>query len=144
MLMTRRSPRGVRPRVRISASSTWASNSGRKASMDAWCREGFVGGKSPGRRGGARLDGPRPGCSSPATRRPARAGVAGDGHAHAEPGRTSEMKVGFIGTGSMGRPMLRNLVTKGFPVVAYDVQPAALEAAAGLGATPAGSAAAAA
>jgi 3-hydroxyisobutyrate dehydrogenase len=54
------------------------------------------------------------------------------------------MKVGFIGTGSMGRPMLRNLVAKGFAVVAYDVQPAALEAAARLGATPADSAAAAA
>ena len=54
------------------------------------------------------------------------------------------MKVGFIGTGSMGRPMLRNLVTKGFPVVAYDVQPAALEEATRLGATPAGSAATAA
>jgi 3-hydroxyisobutyrate dehydrogenase len=54
------------------------------------------------------------------------------------------MKVGFIGTGSMGRPMLRNLVTKGFPVVAYDVQPAALEAAVRLGARPAASAAAAA
>ena len=54
------------------------------------------------------------------------------------------MKVGFIGTGSMGQPMLRNLVTKGFDVVAYDVQPAALAAAARLGATPAGSAAAAA
>jgi 3-hydroxyisobutyrate dehydrogenase len=54
------------------------------------------------------------------------------------------MKVGFIGTGSMGQPMLRNLVAKGFAVVAYDVQPAALEAAARLGATPAGSAAAAA
>ena len=54
------------------------------------------------------------------------------------------MKVGFIGTGSMGQPMLRNLVTKGFAVVAYDVQPAALEAAVRLGATPAGSVAAAA
>jgi 3-hydroxyisobutyrate dehydrogenase len=40
--------------------------------------------------------------------------------------------------------MLRNLVTKGFAVLAYDVQPAALEGAARLGATPAGSAAAAA
>jgi 3-hydroxyisobutyrate dehydrogenase len=54
------------------------------------------------------------------------------------------MKVGFIGTGSMGRPMLRNLVTKGFVVVAYDVQPAALEAAVELGARPAASTAAAA
>src|SRR5262245_56898725 len=45
------------------------------------------------------------------------------------------MKVGFIGTGSMGRPMLRNLMAKGFSVVAYDVQAAALEAATRLGAS---------
>jgi 3-hydroxyisobutyrate dehydrogenase-like beta-hydroxyacid dehydrogenase len=53
------------------------------------------------------------------------------------------MTVAFIGTGSMGRPMLRNLVTKGFLVVAYDVAPQALDAAARLGAAPAESAAAA-
>ena len=52
------------------------------------------------------------------------------------------MKVGFIGTGAMGRPMARNLVQKGFAVVAYDADPAALAAAAGLGARTAGSAAA--
>ena len=50
------------------------------------------------------------------------------------------MKVGFIGTGTMGQPMLANLVKKGFEVVAFDVVPAALEAAARLGAGPAGSA----
>jgi 3-hydroxyisobutyrate dehydrogenase len=49
------------------------------------------------------------------------------------------MKVGFIGTGTMGQPMLANLVKKGFEVVAYDVVPAALDAAARLGAAPAGS-----
>jgi 3-hydroxyisobutyrate dehydrogenase len=49
------------------------------------------------------------------------------------------MKVGFIGTGTMGQPMLANLVKKGFQVVAYDVVPAALDAAAKLGAAPAGS-----
>jgi 3-hydroxyisobutyrate dehydrogenase len=49
------------------------------------------------------------------------------------------MKVGFIGTGAMGQPMLANLVKKGFQVVAYDVVPAALDAAAKLGAAPAGS-----
>jgi 3-hydroxyisobutyrate dehydrogenase len=52
------------------------------------------------------------------------------------------MKVGFIGTGAMGRPMARNLVTKGFAVVAYDVEPAALAAARMLGARTAASAAA--
>jgi 3-hydroxyisobutyrate dehydrogenase len=51
------------------------------------------------------------------------------------------MKVGFVGTGTMGRPMVGNLVTKSFAVVAYDVVPAALEAAAKLGAAKAVSAA---
>jgi 3-hydroxyisobutyrate dehydrogenase len=50
--------------------------------------------------------------------------------------------IGFIGTGTMGRPMLRNLVTKGFGVVAYDRAPAALAAAVELGARPATSSAA--
>jgi len=49
------------------------------------------------------------------------------------------MKVGFIGTGTMGQPMLANLVKKGFAVVAYDVVPVALDAAARLGAARAGS-----
>jgi 3-hydroxyisobutyrate dehydrogenase len=49
------------------------------------------------------------------------------------------MKVGFIGTGAMGQPMLANLVKRGFQVVAYDVVPAALDAAAKLGAARAGS-----
>ena len=49
------------------------------------------------------------------------------------------MKIGFIGTGTMGQPMLANLVKKGFQVIAWDVVPAALDAAARLGAAPAGS-----
>src|SRR5438132_12129359 len=51
------------------------------------------------------------------------------------------MKIGFVGTGTMGRPMLSNLVRKGFAVTAYDVVGAALDAAVGLGATRAASAA---
>jgi len=51
------------------------------------------------------------------------------------------MKVGFIGTGTMGQPMVRNLLAKGFTVVGYDVVPAALEAAVKLGAKACGSAA---
>src|SRR6201987_4730537 len=51
------------------------------------------------------------------------------------------MKVGFIGTGTMGQPMLANLVKKGFQAVAYDTAAAALEAAVRLGAERAGSAA---
>jgi 3-hydroxyisobutyrate dehydrogenase len=51
------------------------------------------------------------------------------------------MNVGFIGTGTMGQPMAANLIKKGFAVIAYDVVPAALEAAAKLGAARGGSAA---
>ena len=51
------------------------------------------------------------------------------------------MKIGFIGTGTMGQPMVNNLITKGFGVVAYDIVPAALDAAVKLGATACGSAA---
>ena len=39
------------------------------------------------------------------------------------------MNVAFIGTGTMGQPMVGNLVKKGFSVVAYDVVAAALQAA---------------
>ena len=54
------------------------------------------------------------------------------------------MKIGFIGTGAMGQPMLANLVKKGHSVVAYDVAEAALVGAVRVGATRTGSAAAAA
>ncbi|MGH7354141.1 MAG: 3-hydroxyisobutyrate dehydrogenase [Candidatus Rokuibacteriota bacterium] len=51
------------------------------------------------------------------------------------------MNVGFIGTGTMGQPMLANLVRKGHAVVAYDVVTEALAGAVGLGAKAATSAA---
>ena len=51
------------------------------------------------------------------------------------------MKIGFVGTGTMGRPMVANLLKKDFAVVAYDVVADALDAAVKLGATPARSAA---
>jgi 3-hydroxyisobutyrate dehydrogenase len=51
------------------------------------------------------------------------------------------MKIAFIGTGTMGGPMLANLVKKGFAVTAYDVVPAALDAAVKSGATKAASSA---
>jgi 3-hydroxyisobutyrate dehydrogenase len=54
------------------------------------------------------------------------------------------MKIGFIGTGAMGRPMLANLVKKGYTVNAYDVAAAALDGAVRTGAARAASAAAAA
>src|SRR2546428_10935657 len=51
------------------------------------------------------------------------------------------MKIGFIGTGTRGQPMLSNLVKKGHSVVAYDVVEPALEGAVKHGAVRAGSAA---
>ena len=52
------------------------------------------------------------------------------------------MRVGFIGTGTMGQPMLTNIIKKtGHTVLAWDVVPEALEAARRLGAAAAGSAA---
>jgi 3-hydroxyisobutyrate dehydrogenase len=54
---------------------------------------------------------------------------------------TSEIRrVGFIGLGNMGGPMCGHLVAAGFKVVAYDIEPAALQRAAAAGATPADSA----
>src|SRR5438874_5197077 len=44
------------------------------------------------------------------------------------------MHIGFIGVGNMGRPMLANLLKKGFSATVYDIVPAALEAAVALGA----------
>ncbi len=49
------------------------------------------------------------------------------------------MKIGFIGTGAMGLPMVANLIKSGFTVVAYDIVPAALAGAVARGATAAGS-----
>src|SRR4030095_7426806 len=45
--------------------------------------------------------------------------------------------IGFIGLGRMGRPMASNLCRKGFRVVAYDVNPAAVAELAALQARPA-------
>jgi 3-hydroxyisobutyrate dehydrogenase len=50
------------------------------------------------------------------------------------------MRIAFIGTGTMGQPMVSNLIKKGFAVTAYDVAPTALAAAAKLGAATAASA----
>src|SRR3990170_7199920 len=50
------------------------------------------------------------------------------------------MKIGFIGTGTMGQPMLSNLLKNGHSVVAYDIVEAMLEGAVKRGATRAGSA----
>jgi 3-hydroxyisobutyrate dehydrogenase len=54
------------------------------------------------------------------------------------------MKIGFIGIGAMGHPMLANVLKKGHSVVAHDVVEAALDGAVKLGAARAASSAAAA
>jgi 3-hydroxyisobutyrate dehydrogenase len=46
-------------------------------------------------------------------------------------------KVGLVGIGIMGQRMCRNLLKDGFPVVAFDLNAAAMQVAAGLGASPA-------
>ena len=46
-------------------------------------------------------------------------------------------KIGFVGVGIMGQRMCRNLRKAGFPVWAFDLQPAARQLAVGLGATEA-------
>jgi 3-hydroxyisobutyrate dehydrogenase len=50
-------------------------------------------------------------------------------------------RVGFIGVGTMGKPMVANLLKAGFPVLAYDILPEALDEAKRRGAAVAGSAA---
>ncbi len=48
-------------------------------------------------------------------------------------------RIGFIGLGNMGLPMARNLRAAGHEVAGFDLAPAALEALAEAGGTPAGS-----
>ena len=50
-------------------------------------------------------------------------------------------RIGFIGVGTMGLPMARNLLKKGFAVTAYDRSAEAVKAAAEAGMTPVASAA---
>ena len=52
---------------------------------------------------------------------------------------TNKTAVGFIGVGVMGNPMAINLMAKGIPVIAYDVNATAMEAIVKAGATSAGS-----
>lgn len=53
-------------------------------------------------------------------------------------------RIGFIGVGTMGKPMAANLVRAGHELAVFDLNQQAVEELAGLGAEPAGSAAAAA
>lgn len=50
------------------------------------------------------------------------------------------MRVGFVGLGTMGRPMALNLVRAGHELSVFDLAPAGVEALAAAGAAPAGSA----
>lgn len=50
------------------------------------------------------------------------------------------MKIGFIGVGSMGLLMIRNLIKAGFEVTAFDIAPEAMEKLSGTGAKSAASA----
>lgn len=52
---------------------------------------------------------------------------------------TNKTAVGFIGVGVMGNPMAINLMAKGIPVIAYDVNATAMEAIVKAGAAGAGS-----
>ena len=49
----------------------------------------------------------------------------------------SRPRVAFIGLGHMGGHMCRNVITAGFEVTAFDLDPAALERSASAGARPA-------
>lgn len=51
------------------------------------------------------------------------------------------MRIGFVGLGSMGTPMARNLLKAGFAVTGFDISPAALETLRDNGGDPASSAA---
>lgn len=53
--------------------------------------------------------------------------------------RTQIKYVGFIGLGTMGRPMVKNLLSRGFEVVVHDSVTAAIETLVNDGAVPAGS-----
>ena len=48
---------------------------------------------------------------------------------------TTPAAIGFIGVGTMGCPMAINLMAKGYPVIAFDVNPTALDAVVKAGAT---------
>jgi 4-hydroxybutyrate dehydrogenase/sulfolactaldehyde 3-reductase len=51
------------------------------------------------------------------------------------------LRIGFIGLGTMGGPMARNLLRAGFGLRVFDVEPTAVEALVSAGGSPAGSAA---
>src|SRR5207245_2145519 len=77
--------------------------------------------------------GPRHGRAGPHRDRPPRRGMGGR---LAPPARRHGMtRIGFIGVGTMGLPMAKNLVQKGFAVTAFDSNSEAVKAAAAAGMT---------
>ncbi len=48
-------------------------------------------------------------------------------------------KIGFVGTGIMGKPMVKNLLKAGYPVLCYDIVPEPLKELAAAGAALAAS-----
>ena len=48
-------------------------------------------------------------------------------------------KIGFVGTGIMGKPMVKNLLKASYPVLCYDIVPAPLKELASAGASVASS-----
>ena len=52
-------------------------------------------------------------------------------------GRTVERSFGLVGAGIMGKGLARNLLAGGFELSVFDIDPAAVERAAGMGARPA-------
>jgi 2-hydroxy-3-oxopropionate reductase len=48
-------------------------------------------------------------------------------------------KIGFVGTGIMGKPMVKNLLKAGYPILCYDIVPEPLKELAAAGASVAGS-----
>src|SRR6266581_2924804 len=53
------------------------------------------------------------------------------------------VRIGFVGVGTMGKPMAANLIRAGHELAVFDLNPEPVDELAGLGAEPAGSAAAA-
>src|SRR6185436_3032232 len=83
--------------------------------------------------------------SSPATRRSHQASArtsAGRCSTTTPSGSTGSMpeRIGYVGVGLMGGPMVRRLLGRGHVVRAYDIAPERLREAAAAGAAPAGAA----
>jgi 3-hydroxyisobutyrate dehydrogenase-like beta-hydroxyacid dehydrogenase len=50
---------------------------------------------------------------------------------------STKLRLGYVGVGLMGLPMVKHLLPRGYAVKAYDIVPAQIEAARAAGAQPA-------